>query len=40
MWNEEGWIYPEEKGTEKTADCLTEPPEWMDCSNADLEYKT
>ena len=37
MWNEEGWLYPEEKGPEKTADCLTEPPEWMDCSNADLE---
>ena len=33
----EGWVYPKEKNDEPTADCLSESPEWMDCSDADLE---
>ena len=37
MWNTEGWVYPFDKNEEPTAACLSETPEWMDCSDEDIE---
>ena len=39
LWGEQGWIYPSELTSEVTASCLTEAPEWMDCSNEDIEVQ-
>ncbi len=39
LWGEQGWIYPSELTSEVTASCLTEPPEWMDCSDEDIEVQ-
>ena len=39
LWNEEGWIYPPEVSLESTASCLTEPAEWMDCSEENIEIQ-
>lgn len=39
LWNEQAWIYPPELTAEATAPCLTEPAEWMDCSEENIEVQ-